>query len=214
MIGILGGTFDPVHNAHLRTALDVVETLGLEELRLIPNRVPPHRDMPNASDEQRLALLQAAVAPEPRFVVDTRELERKGPSYTVETLESIRREAGDDMPLCMITGADAFAGLLKWHRWQELFDLAHLVVMMRPKAELPTEGELARCIARHQVDSVQPLCEAPAGSLYFVPVTQLDISATRIREDLAAGRSVRWLLPEAVADLIEAQGLYRAASEH
>lgn len=132
MIGILGGTFDPIHFGHLRTALDVVEDLNLQQLRFIPCGEPPHRDQPHASPAQRLAMVQLAIASESRFMVDAREIQRGGPSYMVETLESLRQELGEQQSLGLIVGLDAFAALDSWYRWQDLIDLAHLIIMTRP----------------------------------------------------------------------------------
>ncbi len=130
-VGVFGGTFDPVHHGHLRTALEVLEGCGLEQLRLVPALVPPHRPQPRAPAPLRLEMLRRAVAGEPRLVVDDRELRRGGPSYTVDTLAELRAAVGT-RPLCLVLGADAFLGLPGWHRWRELFALAHLVVVERP----------------------------------------------------------------------------------
>ena len=130
MIGILGGTFDPIHYGHLRTARDLVADLKLEQLRFIPCGVPPHRDPPQASAEQRLAMVQAAIAGEAGFVADDREIRRGGVSYMVETLASLRRELGNDQSIGLILGLDAFWGLESWHRWQELIGLAHLISLV------------------------------------------------------------------------------------
>ncbi len=132
MIGVYGGTFNPVHYGHLRTALEVKELFGLQRLHLIPCRLPAHRGQPEADAEIRMQMLAAAVADTPGFFADRRELERDGPSYMVDTLAALRSELADDTPLLLFIGADAFAGLERWHRWQRLFELAHVVVMTRP----------------------------------------------------------------------------------
>lgn len=210
MIGIYGGTFDPIHYGHLRTALEVKEAVGLDEVRFIPSQIPPHRGTPGASPEQRLAMLDAALLDtEPGFRIDTRELARPGPSYMVDTLASIRGEIGAE-PLALIVGLDAFLGLDRWHRWTELFELAHIVVMRRPgpAAEFPVELQ-AQLGSRTTTDAAA-LRDRPSGRIHFVAVTQLDIAATRIRAALAAGRSARYLTPDSVLALIRHQGLYRA----
>lgn len=212
MIGIYGGTFDPIHIGHLRTALDLYETLGLDEVRLIPARVPPHREPPRLSPAQRLALLKAAVDGQPGLVVDSRELQRSGPSYMVDTLASLRDELGDE-PLALILGVDAFLGLEGWHRWQELTDLAHLLVMQRPGAKLPEQGVLADWLAEHCVDDADALRQRPAGGILACAVTRLAISATDIRSRLASGRSIRYLVPDAVHRMINEQGLYAPNDE-
>ncbi len=208
MIGLFGGTFDPVHYGHLRPALEVSEALGLNEVRFLPCRVPPHRGMPSASAEQRLAMLKVAIADQPGFRVDTRELARAGPSYTVDTLGSLRRELVD-VPLCLMLGLDAFLGLCTWHRWWDLPKLAHVVVMQRPGTVFETTGELQTLLAHHETRDVRRLAGEAAGSILFCPVTQLDISATAIRGDLRESRSPRYLLPDAVLAWIRAHRLYR-----
>lgn len=214
MIGIYGGTFDPIHSGHLRVALEACETLNLSELRFIPCQTPPHREMPGASAAQRLRLLQAALhnAPSP-FVIDTRELNRPGPSYMVDTLRTIRHEVGDETPVALILGMDAFRGLSAWHCWRELPDLAHIVVMSRPgfKLDWPRQQEE---ILRHRVaNSVDELHRNPSGRIAFTEVTLLDISASRIRRILGQGLSARYLTPDPVLDLIGRMGLYRSQDD-
>jgi len=196
-LALLGGTFDPVHNAHLRVAWEAAEYLDAE-VRLLPANVPPHRAQPLATAHQRAALVRVALAGQDRLVLDTRELQREGPSYTVDTLLDLRAEVGEQRPLVLLIGADAFAGLPDWHRWKELFDLAHIGVLTRPghSGALPTE--LRTKVASRRCSDVRFVQEAPAGRVLTIPVTPLDISATRIRELLAEGRDPRWLVPDAV----------------
>ncbi len=208
MIGVLGGTFDPVHFGHLRPALELYEMLGLDQLRMIPCGIPPHRDLPRASGAQRLAMLQLALTDEPGLVIDQRELQRPGPSYMVDTLISLREELGG-VPLALIIGMDAFHGLERWHRWRELVDLCHLIVAHRPGWLAPAEGELAALLAARQVGDAAALRGRPAGGVGFCAVTQLDISASRIRELVRVGQSPRFLLPDPVLDYITTAGLYR-----
>ena len=210
MIGILGGTFDPVHFGHLRPALEVMEALGLEQVRFIPCRIPPHRNMPKAKADQRAAMVEQAIAGEPRFVIDRREFFREGPSYSVDTLRSLRGEFGDTVPMALIMGTDAFAGLAAWHEWEQLIELAHIVVCHRPGFEVSPPGALAAWVKQHRVDDPAALHTRAAGGLCYQPVTPLEISATQIRELLAAGRSPRYLLPSAVCNYIQDKGLYRA----
>jgi len=209
MIGILGGTFDPIHYGHLRTALDVQQALGLEQVRFIPLRDPPHRGRPQLAAGERLALLQAALTGQPGFLADDRELHREGPSYTLDTLRSLRRELGPSVSLCLLLGQDAFLGFPEWHRPREILDLAHLVVMRRPDAPPPQRPELEPLVAGRQVEDPARLRLAPGGLLYWVRVTQLEISATAIRELLARDLSPRFLLPDAVLERIRQRGLYR-----
>lgn len=207
MICILGGTFDPVHFGHLRPALEVQQALGIRQVRLLPCRVPPHRESPGLSAEHRLELLQQVVEREPALVVDDRELRREGPSYMVDTLRSLREENGDQ-PLCLALGMDAFLGLKSWHRWQELRQLCHLVVMQRPGSQWPLRGSLAEWLEQARVTDAGLLRHKSAGSVLAVTVTQLSISSTRIRQLIAAGDSPRYLLPETVLDRIKQENWY------
>ena len=207
MIGILGGTFDPVHFGHLRPALEVQQALALDEIRLVPCHVPPHRPQPQATPQQRLAMLQAAVANHPQFTVDERELARPGPSYTLDTLVSMRAEFGA-VSLVLLVGMDAFRGLATWHRWRELLDYCHLVVMARPGASYPEHGELADFIGLHRVQDAGKLQTRATGLLMFHTVSQLDISATGIRKQLAAGQDAGFLLPDSVLEIIRKEGMY------
>lgn len=211
MIGVLGGTFDPIHFGHLRPALELHERLALAELRFIPCHVPPHRTAPDTPARHRLAMVRLAIAGVAGFRVDSRELDRPGPSYTVDTLRELRAEIGPEGPLLLVMGMDAFAGLHTWHRWDEIPALAHVVVAHRPgSAVAPDTGYLA--MAR-VAESPEILRGRPAGLVFCQPVTQLDISATAIRECLRAGRSPRYLLPDAVCRYIAEQGLYRPHTE-
>ncbi|HET7370663.1 MAG TPA: nicotinate-nucleotide adenylyltransferase [Gammaproteobacteria bacterium] len=207
-VGIFGGTFDPIHYGHLRPALDVLEALDLAEVRFIPSGQPPHRGQPVALPADRLAMVKAAVAPEPRFVVDEREVHSHAPSYSVTTLESLRQDL-PDTPLALILGMDAFLGLAGWHRWRELLDLAHLVVAHRPGWHLQAEGELSSLVAAKQTYDPTALHERPAGYIFLQAVTQLEISSTVIREKVAQGGDLRYLLPEEVRTLIMTHDYYR-----
>lgn len=206
-IGVFGGTFDPVHHGHLRTALEVLEGCGLEQLRLVPAHVPPHRPQPRAPADLRLEMLRRAVAGEPRLVVDDRELRRGGPSYTVDTLAELRAEVGT-RPLCLVLGADAFLGLPGWHRWRELPGLAHLVVVERPGTRLEPDAALAGLLAGRRSPDAAALARSSAGLLWQQPVTPLDISASAIRALLASGGDPRFLVPEAVRELLMASRCY------
>jgi nicotinate-nucleotide adenylyltransferase len=202
MIGIFGGTFDPIHFGHLRTALDVQQALDLDEIRIIPLRDPPHREQPAITTQQRLAMIRAAIADEPAFRLDTRELEREGKSYSVRTLRSLREELGDNAPICLIIGSDAFHGFPSWHKPEEILQLAHVVVMQRPGDPLPEP------YPERIAQSAEALRTTPAGCIYPQQVTQLQISATRIRGLIKAGLSPRYLLPDAVLEIIRREELY------
>ncbi|MFG0380928.1 nicotinate-nucleotide adenylyltransferase [Pseudomonas sp. zbq_18] len=211
-IGILGGTFNPVHIGHLRAALEVAEYMGLDELRLIPSARPPHRQAPLVSAEQRLAMVELAVAGEAQLRVDDRELQRDKPSFTYDTLESVRGELAVEDQLFLLLGWDAFCGLPSWYRWQELLEFCHILVLQRPDADSePSEALRDLLAARSEND---PLSLAgPGGQISFIWQTPLAVSATQVRQLLAQGRSVRYLVPDAVLAYIQAQGLYSGQTD-
>jgi nicotinate-nucleotide adenylyltransferase len=208
-IGLLGGTFDPVHIGHLRSALEVADMLALNELRLVPNARPPHRGQPQVSPEQRLAMVQQAVHGIAPLLVDGRELLRARPSYTIETLEAVRAELAMDDQLFLLLGWDAFCGLPGWHRWNELLRHCHIIVLQRPDADSEPPDALRNLLAARAVSATAGL-HGPAGQIAFVWQTPLAVSATQIRQLLASGKSARYLVPDAVLAYIEAHGLYRA----
>lgn len=210
-IGVLGGTFDPVHIGHLRGAVEVAETLGLDEVRLVPNFRPPHRETPNSSAQDRLAMVRLAAQELPPLTVDSRELERDKPSYTLDTLESLREELEAEDQLFLIMGWDAFCGLPSWHRWDELLDHCHILVMQRPDADSEAPEALRDLLAARNVNDPLALAGS-SGQIAFVWQAPLGVSATRIRQFLASGRSVRFLVPDAVLAYINAHGLYRASN--
>jgi nicotinate-nucleotide adenylyltransferase len=209
-IGILGGTFDPVHFGHLRLAQEVAEALSLSEVRFIPGGTPPHRATPQTAAGDRLAMVKLATAGNPRFTVDERETRRGGLSYSFDTLNELRAELGSAQPLVLIMGADAFLGFNRWHRWRDIFGLAHIAVAHRPGAALTgiEDADLAREFAQRRVDHAASVRSHPAGSIAVVPITALDISATAIRAGLHAKRSVRYLLPDAIVAYIRDNHLY------
>jgi len=208
MIGIFGGTFDPVHYGHLRSALEVKDIFGLTEVRLIPCANPPHREQPAVTAEMRLQMLELAIKTQPGLKIDTRELDRydqhQAPSYMVDTLRSLRQEFPSD-PLLLFIGSDAFKHLTGWHQWQRLFDFAHIVVMTRPGFEIQQLDDFFK--VRLAVN-IKELAQAPAGKLCFQQVTQLDISATAIRNIIARKQNPGFLLPDAVIEYIKQNKLY------
>ena len=208
-VGVFGGTFDPVHYGHLRSALELVERLELQQLRLMPCAVPPHRDIPTCNANDRAAMVELAVAGEPRLVCDSRELKRRGTSYTIDSLEELRRELGAQCSLCLVMGCDAVLEITGWHRWQELLERAHVVVIARPGWQLPAEGVVADWLQAHRLKSPGQLGAQPCGGVLIEELRPLAISSTEIRSLLAAGRSARFLLPQAVLDYIQSHSLYQ-----
>lgn len=206
---IYGGTFDPVHHGHLRMALEVGEALGVSQVNLVPSHIPPHRGDTGASAQQRLEMIRLAIAGEPRLVLDEREVRREGASYTADTLRQLRQELGAEVPLVMVVGTDAFASFDRWRDWQQILQLAHIVVVQRPGAGLPEGGEAGRLVRDYQAASVRELQDNPAGRVMVLNPPLLDISATGIRERIAGGRSIRYLTPDAVWQRIETWALYR-----
>jgi len=207
LIGLFGGTFDPVHTGHLRMALEVKQALGLREVRFIPCYCPPHRDPADADPEDRLAMLRLAVDGQPGFVVDTREYGRDGPSYTVDTLASLRQELSDES-LCLMMGMDAFASLAGWSRWGRILELAHIVVFHREGFALPKLGPMVGFFSEHQVTNPAVLQGVAAGHIWLQDVTPLAISATAIRSEIAQGRSIRYLVPDDVLAYIQSHETY------
>ena len=210
-IGVLGGTFDPVHIGHLRGGLEVAELMQLDELRLTPNARPPHRDTPQVSALDRLAMVECAVAGVATLVVDSRELQRDTPSYTIDTLELMRADLAADDQLFLLLGWDAFCGLPTWHRWEELLQHCHILVLQRPDADSEPPDALRNLLAARSVSDPLAL-KGPGGQIAFVWQTPLAVSATQIRQLLASGKSVRYLVPDAVLAYIDAHGLYRASN--
>ncbi|HYM35575.1 MAG TPA: nicotinate-nucleotide adenylyltransferase [Steroidobacteraceae bacterium] len=206
-IGIFGGTFDPIHYGHLRTAFELIQALKLGEMRFMPAGNPPHRDHAVASADLRLAMVRAAVADQPGFTVDDREMRREGLSYSVDTMRSLRADFGE-RSLCMIVGMDAFLGLPKWHQWRELLDLVHLIVAHRPGWRAPTMGPLGELLVDRGTGAVNDLHSAPAGRIYIHAVTQLEISSTEVRNLIAHKRDPRYLMPDAVRTIIAESGCY------
>lgn len=203
----MGGTFDPVHLGHLRTALEIQVGAGLQSVHFLPAAVPPHREPAIAPAELRLRMLEAALAGQKGFVPDDRELRRAGPSYTVDTLSSLRTER-PEQPLCLILGTDAFLGLPSWHEWQRLLTLAHIIVARRPGWEVPHGGVMGGLLDERRVRDAAALSESTCGCVLVQTVTQLEISASAIRELVARGGDPRFLVPDAVRQIILASGCY------
>ncbi|HMA11636.1 MAG TPA: nicotinate-nucleotide adenylyltransferase [Steroidobacteraceae bacterium] len=205
-IGIFGGTFDPIHFGHLRLAEEMAEAIGLDRVLFIPAGQPPHRGAPRTAAAHRLEMVRRAVAGNPRFEADAREVNRPCPSYTVDTLSELRAELGNERPLWLLLGADAFLGLPSWHEWRRLFELAHIAVAARPGTQLLTSDAMPEELKNEVLP--RRAAAGPAGSVQLLQTTPLDISATAIRDTLAGHGSARYLLPDAVLDYIHEHQLY------
>lgn len=206
MIGIIGGTFDPIHFGHLRPAQEIFEKLNLDEIRFIPSATPPHRWQPEANSQQRLDMVELAIKESSQFMLDDREYQREGASYTVDTLQSIRDEIGSETPLCMILGMDAFEFFTQWYEWERIIDLCHIVISSRPTYD---NVKIQRWMEERVVENTLSLSHSAAGKIYFCEVTQLDISATFIRKQIKAGNSPRFLTSNEIVEYINDHSLYK-----
>ncbi len=209
---MLGGSFDPIHFGHLRLAQEARDFLNLSEVRFVPAGRPPHRGSAKASDVHRRAMLDCGIQGNPDFRVDARELGKTGPTYTIDTLQSLRADVGEQVPLVLFIGADQFLLMHTWKRWQELTDIAHLLVAMRPSTEPFSPGNLMSEVRAwyqtHQSDDPAAAKQKPAGHIFLLGLTPLAISSTAIRATIAAAHSPRYLLPDPVLDYIRANQLY------
>jgi nicotinate-nucleotide adenylyltransferase len=207
-IALLGGTFDPVHYGHLKCADEARRKLSLETLFLLPAATPVHRDEPGATAAQRLEMLRLARSEFPSLSIDTHEIERGGPSYMVDTLSALRSEHPDH-PLVLLLGQDAANRLHTWHCWEQLFELAHLVVLTRPGEREGYRHDIDRQVQRRKIADQEGLRQSLAGAVLQFPIMPVDISATTIKSIIRLGRSPRGMLPDAVLDYIDREGLYR-----
>jgi nicotinate-nucleotide adenylyltransferase len=210
-IGLFGGTFDPIHYGHLRTAFELLQALKLAQVRFLPTGNPPHRFDPLAPSALRLQMVRAAVAGQAGFSVDDREVRRSGVSYSIDTVTELRREY-PERSLCLLLGMDAFLGMPTWHRWSEIFELCHVVVAHRPGWKAPITGPLGEVMVDRGTGSVRDLHASVAGRVFVRAVTQLEIASTDLRALIMSGQDLRYLVPDAVRDLIATSGCYAAAN--
>lgn len=206
--GYFGGTFDPIHNGHLRMALELSEQLDFDDFSLVPCHRPPHRESPGCGDRGRAEMVRLAIADCPSLRLDDRELRRDSLSYTIDTLQQLREECGERVSLCWCVGMDSLVNLSTWYRWRELLDFAHLVVVARPGWQLPESGEVAQWLQQHRAEP-EVLRHKACGHVVLQPLSLLDISATDIRRRVAGGNSVQFLMPNAVWRYIQTNKLYR-----
>lgn len=205
MIGVFGGTFDPIHIGHLRSVIDLRQRLSLQRVHMMPCHQPPHRPQPVASAAQRMAMLQLALQHEPGLIADRRELDRDGPSYTVLSLQELRQHY-PDQALLLIMGSDAFASFEQWHQWQQILQLAHLVVVQRPDAVINVASNSP--LRQHLIDDPADYQQQASGAIWHCRLPQWPLAATEIRAAIAAGHSIRYLVPQPVQDYIQQHRLY------
>ncbi|NRN28891.1 nicotinate-nucleotide adenylyltransferase [Photorhabdus heterorhabditis] len=207
---LFGGTFDPIHYGHLHPIETLAHQIGLKRVILLPNHVPPHRPQPEATAQQRLTMVRLATQDHPLFTIDTRELERTTPSYTIDTLESFRQELGERQSLAFIIGLDSLLSLHTWHRWPELLNICHLLVCARPGYQTQLSiAEMQQWLTQHQIYDPALLNSKPNGYIYLADTPLLRISATDIRQRLQQGLNCDDLLPPLVQKYIDSQELYR-----
>jgi len=213
-IGLLGGTFNPIHFGHLRMAQELAESLSLNEVRFIPSANPPHKPTPDTSANNRAAMVELAVADNSLFKFDGRELLRTGASYTVDTLKDLRKELGSDASLVLIMGSDAFTKFNTWHRWQEIIGLCHIALVQRPVSSInePLTNDLETFLHNHYTEHVQDLHNTSSGLVTMQAITPLEISSTAIRKALQNKYSARYLLPDSVLEYINEYQLYKTIS--
>ncbi|GLR62663.1 nicotinate-nucleotide adenylyltransferase [Marinospirillum insulare] len=211
LVLMFGGTFDPIHHGHLRCALELTQVLPVKKVHLVPCQLPAHRSQPSATAEQRLEMLNLAIAAEPLLYGDDRELLRAGPSWSVDTLASLRQDYGEQQPLAMLLGWDAFLGLPSWSRSERLLELAHIIVLARPGQMHEPAEEVLQLLDKHELQAGESLNASPAGRILRLSLpSSFEVSATYIRRLLANKQSARYLLPEQVLDFIHQQQLYQS----
>ncbi|MCK8363976.1 nicotinate-nucleotide adenylyltransferase [Erwinia amylovora] len=212
---LFGGTFDPIHYGHLRPVEAMATVAGLQKVTLLPNNVPPHRPQPEATAAQRAEMVRLAIAGNPLFDLDLREMQRETPSYTIDTLAAVRAERGEHQPLAFIIGQDSLLTLDQWHRWQDILLLCHLLVCQRPGYCSAMETKkLQRWLDSHQTHSPGDLQRNPAGKVFLAHTPLVAISATEIRARHHRGESDAGLLPPAVSAYIDRERLYRNPQRH
>ncbi|CAK7031734.1 MULTISPECIES: nicotinate-nucleotide adenylyltransferase [Providencia] len=207
---LFGGTFDPIHFGHLRPVQALAQQVGLEKIILLPNHVPPHRPQPEATPLQRLEMVKLAVKNNPLFAIDTRELEKDSPSYTIETLSQLRQEMGPTQPLAFIIGQDSLLSINTWYEWEKILDNCHLLVCARPGyATQFTDPKMQAWLVQHQATTPSQLSQSANGYIFIGDTPLINISATEIREKLNAGDTCSELIPETVLQYIHQQHLYQ-----
>ena len=210
LVGLLGGTFNPIHNGHLRLAQELADALNFSEVRFIPSANPPHKTAPQVSAAHRAEMVKLAISSNPIFKLDARELQRTGASYTIDTLISLQEELGGSVALCLMMGSDAFSKLNTWHRWQALLDYCHIILVQRPASATQPQlsEELSVLLHDHYTENISDLTNENAGYIHMQKITSLDITSTNIRAQLESELSPRYLMPNNVIAYIKNNKLY------
>jgi nicotinate-nucleotide adenylyltransferase len=208
-VAIMGGTFDPIHNGHLRIAVDIVDRFHFTELRLVPCFIPVHKSHPSITAKQRLEMVSLAVKQHPDLLVDDREIKRTGRSYSIDTLIELRQELGPDACITMVMGMDSFISLPSWHKWQSILNYAHILVVSRPGWHPEFTLDLQDLIEKSRAKTAAELQSAPAGKIHMEALTELGISSSMIRTLCEQNKSIAYLLPESVHAYIDQHTLYQ-----
>ncbi|MDN4501246.1 nicotinate-nucleotide adenylyltransferase [Alteromonadaceae bacterium BrNp21-10] len=208
ILGIYGGTFDPIHLGHILPVEKAAKIIGIERVHLIPCHIPPHRQMPAVTAEHRLAMVKLACEAHPLFMADDYELKRQQTSYSIDTLRAFRAQYPNSS-LVFFMGYDAFNGIQSWHQWQQLLDYCHIVVCARPGYELDKNTTLTQWTHQHVTLDIATLQQQLSGCIYFVQSDKVDISSTQLRQQLGQQRSQIALLDPKVAEYIQNHELYR-----
>jgi len=206
-IGILGGMFNPVHNGHLRVAIECKETFKFDELRMFPCAEPPHREMPEVSSQQRLKMLQLALQNISGVVADGRELDRSGPSFTIDTLRSLKSEF-PQAGFYLIIGSDAFQSLNAWHEWEKILEFSNIIIAQRPDHQDDLSSEVGKQLKNSFTNDIDAFKESVSGKIFALKVSQLEISSSYLRELIREDKSTQFLLPEIVLNFIKENRLY------
>ncbi len=207
-VALLGGTFNPIHFGHLNLANCLVDYLQVESVRMIPCAIPPHRETPSVSAEQRLAMLQLAIDGHPLLTSDDLELRKSTPSYSIETVQQIRQQVGEETPLFFCIGMDSLLTIDSWHHWQQLLDYCHLAICPRPGYKLPIKGHLAEWIEQNLCDDIERVKTLAQGCLHLCKIPLKDISSTAIRDSIKCAQSIDHLTPKSVVNFITKHSLY------
>ena len=209
MIGIFGGSFDPIHFGHIKLVLALLEHFDFENIRLVPCQLSPHKKNTYASAKHRLAMLNIVTSTNEKLIADDRELRRPGVSYTIDTLRELREELGTTQAIVMIVGVDAFANICTWHKYAEILSLCHIMLLKRPEYELPAEGCEKELYESHCTDDINKIRETSNGYIYLSNEEKYAISSSEIRHVIASGQQPRYMLPGNIWNYIRRNELYK-----